>query len=97
MRRSRLPDLCLAVCQRRESAFSERSRHYEVKKRGLSPPVILGCYCNYDTKLEAKLHFFDISSFIRLDFLESGFSFEFGGGHIPLPPSCYTTLLGKGD
>ena len=35
-----------------------------------------------DTKLEAKLHFFNISSFIRLDFWESGFSFEFGGGQV---------------
>ena len=34
-----------------------------------------------DTKLEAKLHFFSISisSFIGLEFRESGFSFEFGG------------------
>ena len=42
-----------------------------------------------DTKLEAKLHFFSISSFIGLEFSESGFSFEFGGGHTPPPPSCY--------
>jgi hypothetical protein len=45
-----------------------------------------------DTKLEAKLHFFSISSFIGLEFSESGFSFEFGGGHTPPPLSCYTTL-----
>ena len=30
-----------------------------------------------DTKLEAKLHFFNISSFMRLYLGESGFSFEF--------------------
>ena len=47
------------------------------------------------TKLEAKLHFFNISSFIRLDFWESGFSFEIGGGHTPVPLSCCTTLLDK--
>ena len=46
-----------------------------------------------DTQLEAKLHFFNIGSFIRLDFRESGFSFEFGGGHTPPPLSCYATLL----
>ena len=46
-----------------------------------------------DTKLEAKLHVFNMSSFIGLDFREPGFSFEFGGGHTPLPLSCYTTLL----
>jgi hypothetical protein len=34
-----------------------------------------------------------ISSFIGLDFWESGFSFEFGGGHTPLPLSCYATLF----
>ena len=48
-------------------------------------------------KLEARLHFFSISSFIGLDFLESGFFFEFGGGqdggHKPLPLSCNTTLF----
>ena len=44
---------------------------------------------------EAKLHFCNISSFMGLDFWESGFSFEFGGGHkpLPLPLSCYATLL----
>jgi hypothetical protein len=46
-----------------------------------------------DTKLEAKLHVFNMSSFIGLDFREPGFSFEFGGGHTPLPLSCCTTLL----
>jgi hypothetical protein len=29
-----------------------------------------------DTKLEAKLHVFNMSSFIGLDFREPGFSFE---------------------
>ena len=29
----------------------------------------------------------------RNRFLRVGVSFEFGGGHTPLPLSCYTTLL----
>jgi hypothetical protein len=54
-------------------------------------------YEQNDTKLEAKLKFFSIGSFIGLstglNFCESGYSFGFGGGHTPLLPLSRVILL----
>ena len=86
---------------RAERALPRTSPVHMHPRRAPGPRIkILEPYVSMsnDTKLEAKLHFF--SSFIGLEFRESGFSFEFGGngngnggGHTPLPLSCYTTLL----